>query len=104
MKSLKKTSKLTDYEIGRVRDELEKVISFNPVETLCSPSSGNEKDLVEVDRIKSLELALAKEQESNKQICEQLEGQSKRLDAFLNLFENLVGREPETSTDVQVEM
>lgn len=96
---------MSDYEIERVRENLEKVVNSSLVETTSGStmtskmSLGLESEPIHTARIKRLEHALTLEQESNQQIHKQLEAQNKRLDAFLSFHENLARRENEAEVD-----
>jgi sulfate transporter 4 len=97
LKNLKRSAKLTDLEITRVREDLEAVIGKACVRAAATdtllPSDKsrsyfvNDRTKLEEERIKKLEDALLREQQSNRAIQEKLEAQGKRLDLFLSLQE-----------------
>lgn len=99
LRNIKRSGKLTELEIERVREDLEAVIvktvvrakNQDKMDTLLpsDKSRGHfESRNLDSDRIQRLEDALMREQESNQAIHNQLMAQSKRLDYFLSLHEN----------------
>merc|ERR1712046_141913 len=89
VKSVKTAAKLSNYEMERVREDLEKVIhSHDESETasgsMVGVSTGSEDDTADGARLQRVEAVLAMEQESNRKIHEQLEATNKRLDTFLD--------------------
>jgi len=92
VKSVKKGSKLSDYEIERVREDLQRLINSCPMESgvdvgelSTEASEGTLGQPTNAVRIDKLEGALVRDREVYQQIQNQLEAQNKRLDAFLSL-------------------
>lgn len=125
VKSIKKDSKLSEYEIERVREELGNAINSKeerrrkssherlvrltstskdglagedtPVSITSSPKlsfhnspviGGRDPAMIDPARIKRLEDALLREQDSNQKLQKGLESQTKRLDNFLSRMES----------------
>lgn len=103
VKSLKSDKELTEYEMQRLREDLENVVSSatkkaakasaGTSEQPKAPDASPRPSATSVDfgtssenaRIQRLEDLLNREQESNQKIQSQLEAQGKRLDAFLTM-------------------
>jgi anti-anti-sigma regulatory factor len=102
VRSIKRSGKLTDLEIERIREDLEAVIVKTHVRAVAGDGADtllpNDKSRgffesrngPENERIKRLEDALIREQESNQAIQNQLEAQGQRLDYFLTIHEEVI--------------
>jgi sulfate transporter 4 len=99
LRSIKRSGKLTDLEIDRVREDLEAVLVKTHVRASTGDKGGmllpcdksrnyfENRNYYDNERIKMLEDALIREQKSNQAIHQQLEVQGKRLDQLLTLHE-----------------
>lgn len=123
VKGIKKDTKLSDYEIERVREDLESLINSKAKRAVSvarlgqpdcigegandvsrTPSGGVIYEQVDEGRIKRLEDALFREQANNQSIQKQLVAQSQRLDAFLDLQKGaLIGRSENAGNGVHGE-
>lgn len=84
---------LSDYEIQRVREDLEKIVDCIHAEIASVQARIiGDNEPIDSTRMNRLELALSMERESNQKI-QQSEAQSNILDAVLNLCETIAQHE-----------
>jgi len=90
VKSIKTGKKLSEFELDRVRQDLEALIQNCKTGRTDKTSEFLVVDGCQETRIKLLEDTIATAQHNNEKIQEQLQSQSERFEKFLNMHEEMV--------------
>jgi len=90
LKSIRTHTKLTEFEVERIRGDLAALIDRHQNGPIDSASGFGGSDVGRDERIKILEETIAKEQNTNQKIQEQIQNQSERFEKFLEMHEQMV--------------
>jgi len=90
LKSIRTHTKLTEFEVERIRGDLAHLLESHRDGPLDKASGYGDSKIGREARIKTLEDTIAKEQDTNQKIQEQIQIQNERFEKFLDMHEHMV--------------